>query len=71
MQRKLALALLMGLTAGGCAAPAESPPNLIVVSIDTLARGALRVFDPTAAPAPHLDAFAVESVRFERALSTA
>jgi arylsulfatase A-like enzyme len=56
--------------AAGCAREA-APPNIVVISIDTLSRSALRALDPAAAPLPHLDAFAAESVRFADALSTA
>jgi arylsulfatase A-like enzyme len=50
----------------------ETPrPDLVVVSIDTLRRDGLRAYDPGAPELPALDAFAAESVRMTRAVSTA
>ena len=45
--------------------------NVILLSVDTLNRSALRVYDPDAPELPHLHALARESVRFTRAFSTA
>src|SRR5262249_20294167 len=42
-----------------------------LISVDTLRRDALNAFDADAAPLANLDAFAAESVRFERAASAA
>ena len=42
-----------------------------LLSVDTLNRSALRVYDPDAPELPHLHALARESVRFTRAFSTA
>jgi arylsulfatase A-like enzyme len=46
-------------------------PNLILISIDTLNRSALRCFDAKAAPLPFLDEFAGECVRFTHAVACA
>jgi arylsulfatase A-like enzyme len=56
----------------GCErAAAPRPPLVLLISVDTLRRDALRAFDPAAPPLPHLDAFAAESARFERTASVA
>jgi arylsulfatase A-like enzyme len=55
--------------AAGCGPPA--PPNVVLVSIDTLRPQALRSYAPEAPPLPAFDALAAESARFETALSTA
>ena len=47
------------------------PPIVLLISVDTMRRDALRAFDAGAAPLPNLDAFAAESARLERALSAA
>lgn len=44
---------------------------MLLISVDTLRRDALRAYDPAAPPLPHVDAFAAESVRFDRAVSVA
>jgi arylsulfatase A-like enzyme len=63
------LPLLMGIVA--CRPGEEPPPHVIVVSVDTLNRNALRCFAESARPLPALDAFAEESVRLVSAHSTA
>jgi arylsulfatase A-like enzyme len=62
------LLLCVALVACG---PAKRPPLVVLISVDTLRRDALRAFAADAAPLPSLDAFAAESVRFERAASSA
>jgi arylsulfatase A-like enzyme len=63
------LPLLLGMV--GCW-PGEKPaPHVIVISVDTLNRNALRSFEGSAPPLPVLDAFAEKSVRFVNAYSTA
>ena len=61
--------LLMGMIA--CRPGEERPPNVIVVSVDTLNRNALRSFARSARPLSALDAFAEESIRLVNAYSTA
>jgi len=63
------LTLLMGIL--GCRPGEERPPNVIIISIDTLNRNALRAFAGSARPLPALDAFAEESVRLVNAYSSA
>jgi len=63
------LPLLLGII--GCRPRDERPPNIIVVSVDTLNRNALSDFDPSTPPLPFLDGFAEESIRFLNAYSTA
>ncbi len=59
------------LFALGCGGPEPDPPHILLVSIDTLARSALRVYNDDAPRLPAIDALAEESIRFESALSTA
>jgi arylsulfatase A-like enzyme len=65
--------LLPLLCAGWLAAcgAAPRPPNVILISIDTLRRDALACFEPSAAALPALDLLAAMSVRFEHAYSSA
>lgn len=72
-RRSLSLvALLVAVVAAlGCAREAPPPKLVLLISVDTLRRDALRAFDPVAPPLPHLDAFAQESVRFDHAVSVA
>ncbi len=65
----ICLPLLVGII--GCRPADEKPPHVIVVSIDTLNRDALRAFAGSAPPLPALDAFAGESIRLVNAYSTA
>src|SRR5438093_12445132 len=48
-----------------------TPPNVVIVSVDTLNRDALRAFAPAAPELPGFDALARASVRFSEALATA
>jgi arylsulfatase A-like enzyme len=66
---RLVVALLALLT--GCRTAPERPPDLVVISIDTLSRGALRAFEPSAPEHPQLDAFAREALRFQNAVTSA
>jgi len=61
--------LLMGVAA--CRSGEERPPHVIVVSVDTLNRNALRSFAGSASPLPFLDAFAEKNIRLVNAYSTA
>lgn len=47
------------------------PPNVVLLSIDTLARPALRAFAPEAPERPALDAFARRAIVFAGAVTTA
>jgi arylsulfatase A-like enzyme len=61
-------ALLLGLLACACGA---RPPDVILISVDTLRRDALAAYEPAAGALPELDRFAAECVRYEDALSSA
>ncbi len=71
--RYVALCILVASGLGPCACAGESraPSHIVLVSIDTLNRSALRAFNPGAQPLPELDAFAHRSVRLVDAVSTA
>jgi arylsulfatase A-like enzyme len=66
-------ALLLALLVAGCSRPesAEPAPHLLLISVDTLRRDALRAYSPGAVELPALDALAARSVVCERALSPA
>jgi arylsulfatase A-like enzyme len=67
------LALLAGalaLLSAGSPRPRVTP-NVVLVSIDTVGRFALRIFAPGARALPELDGFLRRSVAFDRAYSTA
>ena len=66
----LLLLLSCALGAACQRAPAK-PPLVLLISVDTLRRDALHAFAQGAAPLASLDAFAAESVRFDRATSAA
>lgn len=59
------------LVAVGCNPWSQPQLNVLIVSVDTLDRRAVRTFDASAPPQPALDALARESVRFPWAVSTA
>ena len=70
--------VLLAVCAAGCGGqpksqPAADPdlPNLVLVSVDTLNRNALRAFDPQAQELPNLDRFADGALRFTQAFSSA
>lgn len=63
------LAALLSLAPAAIAADAR--PNIVLISLDTLRRDALRAFNPDAAPLPHIDRLAAGARRFSRAYSTA
>lgn len=74
----LGCAVLLAACASGCRPhrPGQPPadpdlPNLVLVSVDTLNRNALRAFDPQAQELPNLDRFAEGAVRFPQAFSSA
>jgi arylsulfatase A-like enzyme len=68
MGRTSRLAAMGALLVSACR---SDRPDILLVSIDTLRRDALRAFSPQAPPRPHLDALADRSVRMTSAVSTA
>jgi len=68
LHRALALALLLAGWSAGCSA--DSPPDVLVVSIDTLRADALGSYgETTPGVSPRLDAFATRATRYTRALA--
>ena len=66
------LAVLMALAVGARAqqgTPAESPPNLVLITVDTLRADHLSCYGYHLATSPNIDQLASEGVRFERAYS--
>ncbi len=63
-----AVALALGI-AGGCSVFEERPPNVLLVSIDTLRADHLGAYGYARPTSPRLDAFAAESIRYARALA--
>ncbi len=55
----------------GCIVRAQPRPNVLLISIDTLNRSALRAFDPGAPALPHLDALTRRARAFDEAISPA
>ncbi len=68
MRARLAVLLIPIVLACGEAA---RPPDVVLFSVDTLRRDALRAFDPSAQALPNLDALAAESQRFTETVSVA
>lgn len=68
MRVRPALLLLSFVLA--CGQPAR-PPDVVLFSVDTLRRDALRAFDPNAQPLAQLDTLAAESQRFTQAVAVA
>jgi arylsulfatase A-like enzyme len=64
------LTLVCAVALPHCGGPPR-PTHIVLVSIDTLNRSALRAFDPSAAVHPELDRFAREAAVFTSAYSTA
>lgn len=62
--------LVLGLLACGSERPGPERPNIVVVSVDTLNRSALRSFDSGAEEHLNLDRFANNAARFINAHST-
>ena len=65
------LAASLALWATGCSREPAPQPHLLLISIDTLSRDALRAFAPEAELLPAFDRLAAESVRFDQAISPA
>lgn len=63
-------ALTIALGAGTACSPASSPPNVVLVVLDTTRADALSAYGNPRNTTPHIDALAHEGVRFERAYST-
>jgi choline-sulfatase len=68
---RAAAGLLALVLASGCAPHGERRPNIVLLSIDTLNRSALRTYEPAAPALPNLDRLASQSLVFERCASTA
>ncbi|HTE05129.1 MAG TPA: sulfatase, partial [Planctomycetota bacterium] len=54
---------------GKPSAPAGPPPNVLVITLDTLRADRVGCYGGARATTPHLDAFAAEGVRFEQAFA--
>ena len=65
------LLALAGLTYALLGCGPSPPAHVILISIDTLNRSALRPFNASAVPLPNIDAFAERAQRFQRAYTTA
>jgi arylsulfatase A-like enzyme len=67
----VALALLAVALSAGCSrderAPAPSPPNVLLIAIDTLRADKLGCYGSELGATPRIDAFAKDAVRFETA----
>lgn len=61
---------LLSASCGGAADSAETPPHLLLVSVDCLRADHLSAYGYPRETSPRLDRFAAEGVRFERAYST-
>jgi arylsulfatase A-like enzyme len=68
MKRSVVLVCMFG--AAGCGPPAESPPNIVLISIDTLRHDFLGVTGAPQGVSPRLDRLARSGVVFTDALST-
>ncbi len=68
---RFAVLVALAVTVTGCQSEAPKPRNLLLISIDTLNRSALRCYSPDALPLPALDSLAASSVRMLRAYSSA
>lgn len=60
---------VLALCALACSVPAERPPLVLVVALDSLAAGHCGAWGHARATTPHLDALAAEGVRFADASS--
>ena len=70
-RRAAAAGLLAGLIAGaGCGRTAAGPPNVLVVTLDTLRADRVGAYGHTAAKTPTLDALAARGARFANATTT-
>src|SRR5437867_11229973 len=67
IRRLLALAAVLLLSACG---PPPSPPNVLLITIDTLRADRLGCYGYGRATSPHIDRLAAQGVLFERAYTT-
>lgn len=65
------LYVAFSLLLSACDGAQEPPPNIVLISVDTLNRSALRAFDEEAQPLRHLDTFAATAARFPNVYSPA
>ncbi len=68
-ERCTALCMLASIALLACTEAPTSPPNLILISIDTLRADHLGTYGYERDTSPHLDAFARRGVVFENALA--
>lgn len=57
----------LGLGCGGTPTPPADAPDILVVVLDTLRRDRVSAYGEARHPTPHLDGFAAEGLRFDRA----
>ena len=73
MKRRLLRWAVMGVGAAillpGCPAPPSAPPNLLLITIDTLRADHLGAYGDGAAATPNLDALAARGARFQNAFT--
>jgi len=67
------LLLVLSVCAGlaGCADGAKQPPNVLLITLDTLRADHLGCYGYDKPTSPNIDRFAARATRFERALATA
>jgi arylsulfatase A-like enzyme len=71
LPRALAVALLLASTVAGCnGAPRPEPPNVILISIDSLRPANLGCYGYERDTSPFIDSLAAAGLRFENAVST-
>ncbi|MBS1849529.1 MAG: sulfatase-like hydrolase/transferase [Acidobacteria bacterium] len=68
---RLLIATALVLLHGRTARATDAPPNLVVITIDTLRADHLGCYGYKAIHTPHLDSLAADGIRFERAYSVA
>ncbi|MGB9338222.1 MAG: sulfatase-like hydrolase/transferase, partial [Polyangiales bacterium] len=64
-----ALAISLGMSTACRRAPEASPPNVLLITVDTLRADRLGCYGYEQARTPHTDRFADEGVRIERAIA--
>ena len=71
--RRVVLLAALGLAAfgGACSENSGTPPNLLLITIDTARADRLGCYGASAAGTPNLDRIAEEGALFEKAISTA